>query len=96
MFGLFKKQPKFNSPQDKLKYDMKRKIEGMALLQFDDSPLKGGPMEGMALIEAINQAEQFYFQKSIAVSEDYGVSRDDTVAIIKQTARSVYSEFIDQ
>ncbi len=96
MFGLFKKQPDFNSPEEKLEHEMRRKIENMALLIFSESPLKGTMMEGTALIDAINQAEQFYFKRSIAVSEDFGVSRDNTVAIIKKCSRSVYREFIEQ
>lgn len=95
MFGLFKKQPSFNSPEDKLKHEMRKKIENMALLSFSESPMKGTPMEGMALIAGINDAKEFYSKRSIAISQDYGVSREMTISIIESCAKSVYNEFIE-
>jgi hypothetical protein len=95
MFGLFKKQPSFNSPEEKLKHEMQKKIENMALLVFSESPMKGTPMEGMALMSGITEAKKFYSKRSVAISQDYGVSRENTISIIDNCAKSVYNEFIE-
>lgn len=95
MFGIFKKEPRFNSPDDKLKYEMRTKIENMAVMIFSESPLKGTIMEGTSLIHGIKQAKEFYSKRSISISEHYGVSRENTIKIINDCASSVYDELIE-
>jgi len=94
MFGLFKKQQSFNSPEEKLKHEMRKKIENRALLLFSESQMKGTAMEGAALSLAITDAKEFYVKRSIAISQDYGVSRDKTISIIENCSKSVLNEFI--
>ncbi|HCE53842.1 MAG: hypothetical protein APF83_01185 [Lutibacter sp. BRH_c52] len=95
MFGLFKKHPNFNSPEDKLKHEMHTKIANRAILIYRESPLKGTMLEGRALVDGINQAKEFYSNRSISISEDYRVSRENTIKIIDECARSVYNELIE-
>ena len=95
MFGLFKKQSSFNSPEEKLQHDMRRKIENLAMLIYNKSDLKGTAMGGYAMIDGINQAEEFYSKRSIAISEEYNVSRKKTINIINDCARYVYKENIN-
>lgn len=95
MFGLFKKQQSFNSPEEKLKHEIRKKIRNMALLVFSESPMKGTSMEGIALTGAISDAKEFYAKRSIAISQDYGVSRENTISIIENCTKSIYNEFIE-
>ena len=43
----------------------------------------------------IKDAKEFYHKRSIAISQDYGVSREKTISIIENCAKSVNNEFID-
>ena len=43
----------------------------------------------------IKDAKGFYHKRSIAISQDYGVRREKTISIIKNCAKSVNNEFID-
>ncbi len=95
MFGLFKSKPRFNSPEERLSHDMKRKIEKMAFLVYEQSPMKGTPLEGMAFIGAINDAKEFYLSRSIDVSTDYGVSRETVKLVVNQSAQFVHNKLID-
>jgi len=52
-------------------------------------------LEGRALVDGINQAKEFYSNRSISISEDYRVSRENTIKIIDECARSVYNELIE-
>jgi len=95
MFGLFKTKPRYNSPEERLKSEMKSKIEAMAFHMYNSSPMKDTPLGGTVLIKGINEAKDIYLARSIAVSEDYGVSRATAIEIIEDCARLVYKENID-
>jgi hypothetical protein len=53
---------------------------------------KNASLNAMA---GIKDAKGFYHKRSIAISQDYGVSREKTISIIKNCAKSVNNEFID-
>lgn len=95
MFGLFKKKPTFNSPEEKLQYEMRKKIKNMAFLFFNSNPLKGTPMEGEALSISIIEAQEFYTKRSIALSNEFGVDRETIISIINECATSIYKEYLE-
>ncbi|WP_036153868.1 hypothetical protein [Maribacter forsetii] len=95
MFGIFKKQQRLSSPEDKLKHDMRKNIENMALLHYDESPMKGTPLEGMALVAGISQTKEYFVKRSISISQHYGVSRENTILIIENCAKMVHKDFIE-
>ena len=95
MFGIFKRQPKFNSPEEKLRHKMLKQIEYRALAAFKKSPMRGTHAEGLVLIQEINDAKEFYTSRSISVSKDYGVSRENTIKIINECAKVVYKQLIE-
>ncbi len=97
MFGLFKKSQKFNSPEDKLFHKVKDQIEYRALRAFKKHPWFGDKhMEGLALLEEINNATDWFTSRSISVAKDYGVTREVAIATIKKSSKAVFKELIKQ
>lgn len=95
MFGLFKKKLTFGSPEERMRHEMKDKIETLAYTLYNEHPMKGTDLGGMFFVSGINTARDNFLKRSILISKVYGVTRETGIQIINDCAKLVYSENVD-
>ena len=94
MFGLFKKNESFNNLSE-FKMFCQNEMEKDALTSYKKSPLRGGPMEAMALLEGLNSSHARIKSRSAEFIAKHGWSQDQIDIAIRDAFRVVHDKFIE-
>lgn len=95
MIGRYTLPEKPNVMINRMKPILVEKMYNLAVERHRKSPLKGTPLEGMAILEIMNETSDIFKKELILKKREISMSDNDIKNLIDETYKIVYNKFFN-